>query len=84
MHTKGKLQFLLSEVLNRSADFKSSHQAPRGSREVKVKSPTLRRSSENQAIESSGSAAKSRGLGLGHEFRQSRWEAGMTTRDQGK
>ena len=47
---------------------KVAHQAPRGSREVKVKSPTLRRSSENQAIESSGSAAKSRGLDLDLEF----------------
>lgn len=44
------------------------------SREVNIK----------QASDSFGSAAKSRGLDLGLEFRQSRREVGVKTRDQGK
>ena len=40
--------------------------------------------SQHQASDSFGSAAKSGGLDLGLEFRQSRREAGVKTRDQGK
>ena len=38
----------------------------------------------NQASDSFGLAAKSGGLDLGLEFRQSRREVGVKTRDQGK
>jgi len=40
--------------------------------------------SQHQASDSFGLAAKSGGLDLGLEFRQSRREVGVKTRDQGK
>ena len=79
MHTKGKLQFLLSEVLNRSADFEMSLTRRReaagwGKSEVSH----TRRSNENSNKEClPGLLAKSRGLGLGLRVSKIRREAGI-------
>lgn len=61
MHTKGKLQFLLSNKFSQKALPKPS---PGGEVRGGVSTSELE-------VNSSGPAAKSRGLGLGFEFRQS-------------
>ena len=72
MHTKAELKISAEsrEVLKL---------APRGRQRREAKS--LR---ESASSDSFGLAAKSGGLDLGLEFRQSRREVGVKTRDQGK
>jgi hypothetical protein len=55
---------------------------PRGRQRREAK--PLRELNIKQASDSFGLAAKSGGLDLGLEFRQSRREVGVKTRDQGK
>lgn len=79
MHTKGKLQFLLSEVLNRSADFEMSltwRREAAGGGESEV-SHTRRSSEKQQERKSSGPASEEQGPGPWFRVSTIRREAGV-------